>query len=381
MRVLHIITGLSIGGAERALFNLLSGNLFEGGETAVLSLSCEGHFSAKIRALGVPVYTMGMAHGLPTLVALLRLRRLVREFRPDLIQGWMYHGNLAASIAQRLAPGKPALLWNIRQTLYTLAEEKALTRQVIRVNRFCSAGADAIIYNSHVSRTLHEAFGFASERGRVIANGFDTGLLRPDMEKRQAMRRALGLAANVTLIGHVARFHPVKDHAGFLRAAIRIILSRPDAFFLLVGRNVSLENPALSGIVPAEFVDHFRCVGERDDVHDLMQAMDIFCLSSNSEAFPNVLAEAMCAGVPCVTTDVGDSRHIVGHSGIIVPPNDDASMARGLLEMMAKSEKQRSDLGRRARARIKKNFTLAVIVAEYIELYEKIISMKGNHAG
>lgn len=372
-RILHIITGLSTGGAERALYNLLSGGLGDAGETAVLSLSDEGSMGQHIRALGVPVMTLEMKRGMPTPAALIRLRRIVRDFQPDLIQGWMYHGNVAASLARRLARNKPAVIWNVRHSLYSLAAEKLMTRQVIRANRWLSSGADAIIYNSRVSRGQHEAFGFAAENGKVIANGFDTDSLRPDRDKRDAMRQSLGIAPDEVVVGHVARFHPMKNHAGFLKAAVQVLKLRPDVSFLLAGRNVGLENPALADIVPARFQGRFRFVGERSDVPNLMQAMDVFCMSSAwGEAFPNVIAEAMAIGLPCVAKDVGDSRDIVGDSGVVVAPGDDDVLAAGMLTMLDKTADERRELGRAARKRIEQHYALPAIVRQYAEMYRVI---------
>ncbi len=374
MKVLHVITGLSTGGAERALYNLLSGGLAARDGVAVLSLRDEGTYGPRIRDLGVPVYTLGMRRGLPGPAAITRLYMLVGELRPDMIQGWMYHGNLAATLAGWLAPGRPAVAWNIRHSLYSLTDEKPLTRQVIRANRRLSGRTDSIVYNSCLSREQHEAFGFLADRGRMIPNGFDTDNLQPSRELGQLVRRDLAIPEDALVIGHVARFHPMKDHASFLRAAVQVAIAMPNTRFLLAGRNVDLENAALFGIVPSDFVGRFYFMGERDDVPALMQAMDVFCQSSWSEAFPNVLGEAMALGVPCVVTDVGDSRDIVADTGITVPCSDSEALARGLMAMLSKQDDVRRALGRAARARVEANYALPRIVGEYQGLYEALAS-------
>ncbi|MFI9655247.1 glycosyltransferase [Guyparkeria sp. GHLCS8-2] len=372
MRVVHVITGLSMGGAERALFNVLSGGLARKYGGAVLSLQGEGVYGPRIRALGVPVYSLGMRKGLPSPLSIERLRRLVSQLRPDVIQGWMYHGNLAASLAARFAPGRPMVAWNIRHSLDALSAEKWLTQWVIRWNRWGSEGVDAILYNSRLSRQQHEAFGFSALNGRVIPNGFDTERLFPEPDRGLISRRDLRIPYDATVIGHVARFHPMKDHVSFLRAAIQVMRQRSDVVCLLAGRNVNLRNPVLAGIVPPELEERFRFVGERDDVPDLMRAMDVFCQSSWSEAFPNVLGEAMALGVPCVATDVGDSRDIVGETGVIVPPSDIHSLANGLMTMLDRTREQRVALGGEARGRIEVNYGLPSVVDQYGKLYERL---------
>lgn len=368
-RFVHIITGLTTGGAERALYNLLAGGLAQRYESAVISLSEAGTFGERIQALGVPVYTLGMRRG-PDPLALLHLRALVRVIQPDVIQGWMYHGNLAASAAAVLARGRPAVAWNVRHSLYALDDEKRLTRWIIRAGRILSSRTDATVYNSSVSREQHEAFGFCAERGRVIPNGFDLDQLRPDRSVAGRVRGEFGIPETAMVVGHVARFHPMKDHASFLRAAVKVADAFPDAHFLVVGRGVDLETSVLSGIVPERLIDRFVFPGERADVTDLMRGMDVLCTSSAwGEAFPNVLGEAMACGVPCVATDVGDSREIVGDTGWVVSPAEQQALAAAIEQALSMSEDERQALGRGARQRVEAGFSLGAVFAQYVKLY------------
>jgi glycosyltransferase involved in cell wall biosynthesis len=374
--VLHLITGLEMGGAERALYGLVAGGLLEFGSLVVLSLRDEGVYGPRFRELGVPVHTLGMSRGMPKTNDIIRLTKLVRSVKPDVIQGWMYHGNLAASIAAVFAPGKPAVAWNVRQSMYDLASEKRMTRQVIRANRFLSPRADALLYNSQLSRTQHEAFGFASRRGRVIPNGFDLEALEPNLSIRESVRKTLGVSRDELIVGHVARFHPMKDHASYLRAAVIVAERNADVRFVLVGRDVSLDNSALSGIVPPHLAGRFICMGERSDVYRLMQAFDVFCQSSWSEAFPNVLGEVMASGVPCVATDVGDSACIVGDTGRMVPPINPSALAEAVIALLSIPKSGRVALGRAARKRIESRYNLSAIVSSYADLYGKLIFKK-----
>ncbi|MEX0382536.1 glycosyltransferase [Spiribacter sp. 1M153] len=370
--ILHVITGLSTGGAERALFNVLSGGLANRFHSSVVSLRDEGRIGPRIRELGIPVHSLGMRAGMPTPGAIARLRRVISATGPDMIQGWMYHGNLGASLAACLAPGSPAIAWNVRHSLYELQAEKFLTRQVIRANRLLSRRVDSIIYNSRLSRGQHELFGFDDAPGVVIPNGFDLARLAANPEASTAVRAELGIPSDSLVVGHVARFNPMKDHASFLRAAVRVSQTNPTARFLLVGREVSPENPELAGIVPPGLLERFAFAGERRDVDRLMQAMDVFCLSSWSEAFPNVLGEAMACGVPCVATDVGDSRDIVGDSGLMVPPRDSEALADALVSLLAKEPAERLALGQAARRSIEQRYALPRMVERYAELYRGI---------
>lgn len=375
--VIHIITGLATGGAERALYNLLNGGLAERFNNHIISLIDEGTMGQHIRALGVPVTTLGMRRGRPLLSGLIKLRRVAREFRPDLIQGWMYHGNLAATLMRILAPGHPALVWNVRHSLYDLGHERPMTRQVIRANQVFSFFPDVILYNSQLSRKQHEAFGFSSKNGQIIPNGIDVQRFCFSSDVCKRVRSELGVPVEAQVVGHVARLHPMKDHPAFLRAAASLAPRYPEVHFLLSGRSVSLEDKTLEQLIPSQVRDRFHLLGERSDVSDLMCAMDIFCQSSWSEAFPNVLGEAMASGVPCVATDVGDSATVIGDTGVVIPPRDVEELAAGIESLLTKSLEERRMMGANARGRINANYTLGTIVEQYAALYEKVMTEKG----
>lgn len=330
----------------------------------------------QIEALGVPVIALGMKRGIPWPASLLKLRKIINELRPDLIQGWMYHGNLAATLACTMAPGRPVLVWNIRHSLYSLCHEKPMTRQVIRTNRFFSSASGALLYNSRLSRKQHEDFGFASRNGLVIPNGINLQKFHFSAVARQRVRSELPIPADALVIGHVARLHPMKDHPLLLRAAAVLALRYPKTHFLLSGRDVSPENKTLTQLIPEELRDRFHLLGERTDVHELMSAMDIASSSSYGEAFPNVVGEAMAASLPCVVTDVGDSALIVGDTGVVVPPRDEQALIDGLEKLLTMPEKQRRSLGQQAQKRIEENFTLQVIVQRYVTLYKTMILEK-----
>ena len=372
--ILHIITGLGTGGAERSLLSLVSGGLAEQHQCEVVSLTDEVAFGPKIAALGVPVHCLGMSRGRPTPAALMRLRQFVRTIRPEFIQGWMYHGNMAAYLARLMAIGRPALAWNIRQSLYDISKEKPGTRAVIRASRLVSWQPDLILYNSRVARAQHEAFGYHATKGAVIANGFDTSLWRPDADAREKLREALRLGPNDKLVGFVARYHPMKDIPNFLQAMAALMAADPYLHCCMVGQDAGPENPTLARYFAELPADRLHVLGRRDDIAALMPGFDLCCLSSSyGEGFPNVLGEAMASAVPCVATDVGDCRHVIGDTGQIVAASDSIALRRALADMLLMPDDARISLGAKARARIIDHFSLAATVDQYTTLYDSIL--------
>lgn len=372
--IIHLITGLSTGGAEMMLCKLLSATDCARFDPIVVSLIDRGTLGERIEALGVPVHTVGMAPGRPTPAALWRLIRLVRRLQSDLIQGWMYHANLAGLLAGWLVPGRVPVLWNIRHTPYDLKAEKRMTAALIRLGARLSSRPARIIYNARVSAHQHELLGYAADRRMVIPNGFDCDRFKPSETARLKLRRLLGLEDETLLIGLIARWHPMKDHANFMRAAGRLAARRPDVHFVLAGRGVDKNNSILMKMIQdAGLTGRVYLLGERTDIPEIMAGLDIASSSSWGEAFPNVVGEAMACGVPCVVTDVGDSAWVVGDAGMVVPPRDAEALAGAWAGLIELGPEGRVRLGRAARQRVEENFSLSKIVTLYEEVYREVL--------
>lgn len=376
MKICHIITGLEVGGAERALHTVLSSSLAEYHECSVISLLDMGHYGPLIDRLGIPVHCLGMSAILPGIGDILRLRSMLREIEPDIIQGWMYHGNLAATAGRFLVGGNPTVVWNIRHSLHRLRTQKWSTRAAIHLSRMLSKNPDAIVYNSSVSRHQHEALGFEARKGRIIPNGFDLSIWRPIPKARTLLREAIGLNNDDPLLGYVGRFDPLKDIPNLLTALQLVMRVNPRIHVALIGRGVGPDNLSLEPYLSALPADRLHILGQRSDMIDVYPAFDLLCLCSSSEAFPNVVGEAMAVGVPAVVTDVGDCAAMVGDTGWIVPPSDSEALARNILAAVSESDEARRQRGVRARQRIKANFSLAAAIEQYSQLYRETVNKR-----
>lgn len=339
---------------------------------AVVSGKDEGTIGPRIKELGVPVHTLGLHPAAPNPFRAFSLRSLVREFRPHLLQGWMYHGNLASSLAGFFSPTRVPVLWNIRQSLADVAAYGHRTAAVIRVGAMLSRYPAAIIYNSQTGAREHRMFGYGNRRQLVISNGFDCHVFRPDDQARDQVRAELGVSDDAILVGLVARYHPMKDHAGFLRAAGSVARSHPGARFMLVGKGLTAEEPALTRLIAdLNLGNRVFLLGERSDMPRLTGALDIACSASWSEGFSNSIAEAMACSVPCVVTDVGDSREIVSDTGLSVPPRDPQALAGAISRLIAAGKEYRRQLGAAARQRIEREFSLPAIARRYEDVYRE----------
>lgn len=374
IRVAHVITGLMVGGAEMALARLLSALPKETFSSFVVSLMTGGAVAGRLAELDVPVVTLGMRRAAPSPRALFALRRALRTFQPSVVQGWMYHGNLAAYLGARGLSGTQ-VLWNVRQTLYDLRLERPFTRMVIRVGAGLSGRVRGVVYNSETARRQHADAGFRGP-SVVIPNGFDCVAFRPLPEAGAALRTELSLPEGRRIVGLVNRYHPMKGHAVFLEAARRVLDAGVDVTFACAGRDVTAANAKLSvQVARLGLGGHIVLLGERTDTARLFAAFDLTCCPSSwGEGFPNVVGESMACGTPCVVTDVGDAALVVGDAGVVVPRDDPARLAEAIIGVLRRPAEERSALGRAARERIAKVFSLDRAAACYAALYRGVVS-------
>lgn len=376
MKIIHVITGLNTGGAEMMLAKLLSRLRSNGMENAVISLTGRGPLADRITDLGIAVTPLGMSRGGLSLGGLWRLVQNLRRQKPDIVQAWMYHANLLAGLAAPLA-GRPSLIWNIRQSDLDPRVSKRSTILVAKLGGLLSRWLpDRVVCCAETARNVHEAMGYAPERMVVIPNGFDLNVFHPDPEAHATLRRELGLGEATPLVGIAARFDPQKDHRGFLRAAGILHATRPDVGYVLCGDGIDDQNHELTGwIAEHGLTGVCHLLGRRSDMSRIMAGCDVMVSASAfGEGFPNVLGEAMAAGTPCVATDVGDSRSIVGDDERIVPPRDPAALAAAIGRVLQLNTADRRALGLRDRARIAEHFAIDVIAERYAALYRQTLA-------
>ncbi len=382
MRIVHLITSLHPHGAQLMLYKLLSAMDRERFDPVVISLKGRDLVADKIAALGVPVYCIGMKSGRLSPARLWRLWRVIQRIKPDLIQGWMYHGNLAAQAVSALTIRKTPVLWNIRGSHYILREEKPVTAITVWLGARLSRFPARIINNSRASALNHEQkLSYRADKRVIIPNGFETARLVPSTAARVAVRAELGLAEDALLVGLIGRYHPVKDHANFLQAATLLPAKYSHVHFLLAGEGIDESNEELLGqLKAAGLQSRVHLLGKRNDIARITAVLDIATSSSSAEGFPNVIGEAMSCGVPCVVTNVGDSAWLVGDAGRVVPPRDFVALAEAWRELIDMTAGERQALGRSARRRIEENFSLEAIARQYEALYEQVVSFAKDEA-
>jgi glycosyltransferase involved in cell wall biosynthesis len=378
-RVVHIINSFEHGGAEAMLCNLLLRTDLSRFEPSVVALIDDLTVAQPIIDAGIPLVTIGIKPGLPDPRAIIRLARHLRKAQPHVVQTWMDHSNLIGGVATRLAT-RAKVVWGIHHSNHVKGVAKRSTLATVAACGKLSRWVPSrIVFVSEHASTLYAKHGFAGDRITVIPNGFDTSKLRPDAAARLSIRKELGLAPGVPLIGLAARHDPFKDHDTFFRAAAILAKQRADVHFLLCGAGIERGNPAIvNRVEELGLKDRCHLLGPRRDMLTIHASLDVATSSSISEAFPLVLGEAMSCCVPCVATDVGDSALILGDTGRIVPPRDPAALAAGWAAMLSLKPQARHDLGMAARRRVVELFDLTAVTRRYEAVYDEVLSGKGK---
>lgn len=367
MKVMHVISSLNVGGAETMLRKLVETSTR--GTHVVVSLSSIGELGPVLREQGIQVHPLGMSSPLSLVRTVARLTALVRHERPDVMQTWMYHADFLGGLVAAMTGTR--VLWGVRTTELPRSGSR-VTHWIRRCCAYLSSTIPArIIYAADASRRLHEGLGYAAAKSVVIPNGFKLDRLHAGWAARTAMRKELGLNDGMVAIGGVGRFHDDKDPHNFLRAAALLMHHGYQFQLVLVGRGLSKENRTLAGwLQDLGLQDRVRLLGERSDVPACLGAMDVFCLPSKTEGFPNVLGEAMGVGIPCVATDVGDVRVVLGDCGIVVPPEDSEALAAGLEQVLRWSAEERAARVDAGRQRIADHYSIEATCRKFEQVYD-----------
>jgi glycosyltransferase involved in cell wall biosynthesis len=358
-RVVHVISGLGYGGAERALANLLLQERAKeklAPEQTVISLSSDGVYGPILRRAGVEVVALD-AHGIFNLIrSVTRIAHLIRAKQADVVKCWMYHANLVGTVAALLS-GRRRLLrlyWGIRCSDMDVSRYSWSLAWARRIGAWLSSLPDLIVVNSFRGAAVHARLGYRMSQFIVFDNGVDTDRFRPDDGYRRRRRRELGLSEDIFVIGVVARVDPMKGY-DTLRAALSHC---PGVYCVAIG----------SGTEKLPQSERFRGIGPSDKVEELLPALDaLVSPSAFGEGWSNAVAEAMAAGLPVIATDVGDAARIVADTGIIVPPGDVETLANAIREMQHDTERRRA-LGVAARKRVLERFALEICAARYEQL-------------
>jgi glycosyltransferase involved in cell wall biosynthesis len=370
MRIFFLSTSMGMGGADSQLLAAARELRARGHDVLIVSLTALGPMGLQARQAGIPTESLDMPRGVPDPRGIVRLVRMIRKCRPDVVHSHMWHANLLAR-AVRLVTPVPALV----STIHNIYEGGPLRMAAYRLTNGLT---DHITIISQVAadRFIRERI-VPEELVTVIPNGVDPELFRNvPPGTREELRSSLGLGERFLWLA-VGRFEIAKDYPNMLRAFARVHRTHPDAVLLLVGRG-SLQEETEALVRELALDESVRFLGVRNDVPALANAADGYVMSSAWEGMPMVLLEAAAAGLPIVTTRVGGNEEVVldGQTGFLPPPRDDAALASAMLRLMELSEAERRAMGERGREHLRTNFALRRVVERWEGVYRDVL---GRH--
>lgn len=375
-RVTHVITGLHPGGgAEHMLVRLLQElNDQQRRQQSVISLRPRWGLEDEIEEMGIPVKALGMS-GRPNPADVFRLGRALRRTHPDVVQTWMLHSNFLGGLVADAVCRAP-VAWGVHLSDFSRATLGTKAIVVQRGEALCSWFIPASIVACSVSsREAMYRLRYRRRRIVTIPNGFDVEHFRPDPAARDEVRRELGLSPTTTVVGHLARYHPIKDHPTLLAAAMTVASRVDDIRFVLAGHDVTLDNPVLKPLAEP-LGDKLLMLGNRNDVPRLLNGFDLAVSSSSGEALSLAIGEAMATGIPVAATECGESAELVADTGATAPVRDPDALAEAIIGLIELGPEKRRELGTRARARISSVYSLRGMVDSYTQLWSELAAKR-----
>lgn len=364
MNITHVVENLNRGGLERVVLDLVKLQQQQGHRCQVICLFERGALAGELDAAGIPVHACGKRRGLD-FKALAQARRLIRGLPTDVLHTHNATANYLAVLAS-LGLGVRRVI-NTRHGMGGM-QRWARSEMLYRSGLVCT---DIVAMVCEAASAGAVARGLVPRRKlRVVHNGVRMGefaVATPAMRER--LRQLLGVSAQTQVVGTVGRLNWAKNQSCLIRAFRQVHAAQPDSALVLVGGG-SLRSE-LEACAQAEGVaDAVHFLGDRSDVHELLQGLDVFALSSVSEGYSMALLEASATALPIVTTDVGGNREIVQDdvTGCIVPPRDAAALAQAILGLLREPVRA-ARLGAAARAMMEASGSVEAMAARYAELY------------
>ncbi|VUX54838.1 putative Glycosyl transferase group 1 [uncultured Woeseiaceae bacterium] len=369
-KIVHVITGLNSGGAERLLADLLSIVSSDYACTVIVLTDHSGPIRVELGMLPVDIIALPLNRGvLSGLWNIGRLCNTLRKIQPDTVETWLYHADLIGGICARIMT-KSKIVWGIYNDEIhpdTHLGTKLIVSICAKLSRIVP---NTIICCSRKCYETHRRMGYETEKLEIVTAGLNLSRFAFGTDAKKNLTKELHIEEGTPIIGMVARFSPEKDHSTFAKAARLILRKLPTVRFVLCGENIDESNQELTSILRSHGIeDKVFLLGRPNDIVPIIQGLSLSLLSSTSESFGLVVAEALLCGVPVVSTEVGEVPGIIGDSRFVVPIRNYFKLAEAAVYVLNMLPDEISNYLDTSRERIESNYGISNMVNRYIELW------------
>ncbi|AFL69154.1 glycosyltransferase [Sulfurospirillum barnesii] len=284
----------------------------------------------------------------------IRYRAYLASIHPDVIYSFLPEMNLFSFTCK---PLHTKIIWGFRASNMDFKQYGLMAKWLFFLQKILSKRVNCIITNSYASQRFHTQEGFMMEQSCVIPNGIDTQRFCPNALKTVTCKKQYGVGHGQIIVGLVARIDVMKGHEIFVRVAKKLLEENERFCFVAIGSGDEAIKQACQSILGQDHQARFIWLDAVENIEDYYVGLDICCSTSLfGEGFSNVIAEAMGCEVPCIVTDVGDSKMIVGEWGIVIPPNDEEALYDAILQM---ASMERAQMAKESRKRVENYFSLS----------------------
>jgi glycosyltransferase involved in cell wall biosynthesis len=386
MKILHIITGLNLSGAEKNLINLIEHSNNSDMKHSIVALRQSSGFSGsygeflmkkKLKKLSIDFVHENFKISTKSIIRILKLYKYILIQKPDIVCAWMYHSCIFSFVLYFFKPKNTKIIWNMRHTLggYKKGEELK-TKAIIYLSKLFSFVTNAIIYNSDQSLRDHKNWGFKSDWHKTINNGYiieDLNLKKKKIESIE-LKKFLNVDIETKILVSVARFHPMKNHKSLIKSINKLIDNKKNKLHvLLIGKNINKKNNEILDFI-GSYSDYYTLMGEVSDISSLLFKCDFYIQSSLfGESFPNALVEAILTGNICIATDLGSTSEIMNqNSEFVYNPKDDFKLNKYIEKALSLKEKDKNQILLSQFDYIKKHYDMNKTIENYKNFFLKI---------
>ena len=359
IKVLHIISSLGQGGAERQLAELVKHNK----NHAICQLIPGGFYEQELKKEKIIIYDLKLKKSIFDIFGFYRLYKIIKYYKPDIINTWMYHSCLLEVILRKITFNKIPLVWGLRCSNMKTSYYSRILKLVINGCKYFSNTPNIIINNSVVGMNFHQSIGY-NNNNIVIYNGIDTKKFSLNNKFRNEFRNKYNIAKDAKVLLCVGRVDPMKDHDTLLEAFKKIKKNFSSSVLILAGLGTENINKT-NGLI---------ALGACQNIDHVYSASDIIISSSAfGEGFSNALAEGMSSSLIPIATDVGDAKHIIGNTGRIINPKNVYELYNAIKELLELDEQNFSTNKILAKNRINNNFNQLKMLNSYDEVYNRLL--------